>query len=106
MARGAFEIYAATSGDPNISTVRTTFNEVAGSVDRGLLVAYDGLRVAARVRNGNPDVTELLRDAQQGIGHVHEFLAGLPGAGPGRAVAPSMRDALAATAAAARPVAR
>lgn len=104
MARGAFDIYAATSNDPNIATTRASFNAVAGSVDRGLLVAHDGLRIAATVRGGAPDVTALLRDAQQGIQHVHEFLSGLPGVGAGRAVAPSMREALLATAAAARPL--
>lgn len=97
MAKSAFDIYAATSGDANIEQTRARFNDVAGSVDRGLLVAQDGLRIAASARGPAPDMTALLRDAQQAILHVHEFLGGLPGNAPGRAVRPEMREALLAT---------
>lgn len=97
MARSAFEIYAGTSGDQNIATTRTRFNEVAGSVDRGLMVAQNGLRIAATARSGNPDVTSLLTDAQTAIRSVHDFLVNLPGNGPGRAANPAMAEAIAAT---------
>jgi len=105
LARGAFEIWATTSGAPDVETTRVRFNEVASNVDRGLLVAQDGLRLASHAGGPAPDMNALLRDAQQAIGSLNAFLAGLPGNGPGRASHPSMRDALAATEAAAHPLA-
>lgn len=104
LARGAFEIWATTSGAPDVEVTRTRFNEIASNVDRGLLVAQDGLRLASHAGGPAPDMNVLLRDAQQAIGSINAFLAGLPGNGPGRASHPSMRDALAATEAAARPL--
>lgn len=103
LARGAFEIWATTSGAPDVAVTRARFNEVANNVDRGLLAAQDGLRLASHAGGPAPDMNALLRDAQQAIGSLHEFLAGLPGNGPGRASHPSMRDALDATEAASRP---
>jgi len=97
MARSAFEIYASTSGDENVGATRARFNEVTGSVDRGLMVAQSGLRVAAATRSESPDVTVLLVEAQTAIRAVHDFLVGLPGNGPGRAANPLMAEAIAAT---------
>lgn len=105
LARGAFEIWATTSGAPDVETTRARFNEVAASVDRGLLAAQDGLRLASHAGGPAPDMNVLLRDAQQAISSVNAFLSGLPGNGPGRASHPSMRDALQATEAASRPLA-
>jgi hypothetical protein len=105
LARGAFEIWATSSDSPDVAVTRARFNEIANSVDRALLVAQDGLRLAAHAGGSAPDIAALLRDAQQAIGSVHAFLAGLPGNGPGRASHPSMRDALVATEAASRPLA-
>lgn len=104
LARGAFEVWATTSGAPDIEITRARFNEIAGSVDRGLIAAQDGLRLAAHAGGPAPDLNALLRDAQQAIGSINAFLAGLPGNGPGRASHPSMRAALEATDAASRPL--
>lgn len=104
MARGAFEVWAAT--DPEgTAAIRARFNELTAQVDRGLIVAQDGLRLAAHIGGPAPDLNELLREAQQAIGSIHAFLAGLPGNGPGRASSPTMREALEATAQASRPIA-
>lgn len=105
LARGAFEIWATSSGGADVEMTRARFNEVANNVDRGLLAAHDGLRLASHVRGPAPSMNVLLRDAQQAIGSVHTFLVGLPGNGPGRAAHPSMRDAILATEAASRPIA-
>jgi hypothetical protein len=97
LARSAFEIWATTSGAPDVELTRARFNALVTNVDRALFVVQDGLRLAAHAGSPAPDVRTVLRDAQQAIGTVHAFLAGLPGNGPGRASHPSMRDALDAT---------
>ena len=96
MASAAFEVWASTNQDM-AANVRPQFHQVIGDVNRGLLVAQDGLRLAAQTRSDAPDVSALLRDAQTAMQHLHEFLGNLPGNGPGRAADPLMRDALQAT---------
>ena len=81
----------------NTPTIR--FEQVAGNVDRGLVVAQDGLRLAAHAGR-TPDMTALLRDATTAMRDVHAFLEGLP-TPPGRAPTPMMVEALRATAQAA-----
>lgn len=103
LARGAFEIWAATAGE-SASETRLRFNEVAAQVDRGLLVAQDGLRVAAHAGGSTPDMNALLRDAQAAIGSLNSFLSGLPGHGPGGSNNPTMREAIQATEQASRPL--
>jgi len=96
LARGAVAVYSAASGDTDIVT---RFEQVAGNVDRGLVVAQDGLRLAAHAGR-TPDMTALLRDATTAMRDVHAFLEGLP-TPPGRAPTPMMVEALRATAQAA-----
>lgn len=102
LARTAFEVWAATNPELAVG-VRHQFTEVTGTVQRGMMVAQDGLRLAANARGPSPDVPTLLRDSQTAMRSVHDFLANLPGNGPGRASHPSMRDALLATERAATP---
>ena len=96
LARGAVAVYSAASGD---ASALSRFESVAGNVSQGIVVAQDGLRLAANV-GSRPDVPALLRDATTAMRDVHAFLEGLPSQ-PGRAPDPIMRDALAATAQAA-----
>lgn len=96
MARSAFEIWASASGDQG-AAVRPQFNQIMGSVDQGLVVAQDGLRIAAIARGPAPDVNALLTQAQTAVGSLTAFLSGLPTGGPGRAADPTMRDAIQAT---------
>lgn len=96
LARGAVAVYSAASGD---ASAVSRFESVAGNVSQGIVVAQDGLRLAANV-GSRPDVPALLRDATTAMRDVHAFLEGLPSQ-PGRAPDPIMRDALQATARAA-----
>ena len=104
LAKGAFEIWA-TSNPEGSADARSRFNEISSNVDRGLLAAQDGLRLASHAGGAAPDMNALLKDAQQAIGSVNGFLSGLPGNGPGRAANPTMREALIATEAASKPLA-
>lgn len=97
IARSAFEVWASASGDQG-TAVRPQFNQIMGSVDQGLVVAQDGLRIAATARGPSPDVNALLTQAQTAVGSLTAFLSGLPiNGGPGRAADPLMRDAIQAT---------
>lgn len=96
IARGAVTLYASASGD---ASAVPRFESVAGNVSRGIVVAQDGLRLAADAGT-RPNVTALLSGATSAMRDVHAFLEGLPSQ-PGRAPDPIMRDALQATARAA-----
>ena len=96
IARGAVAVYAAVSGD---SSVVGTFEQLAGQVDRGLLVAQDGARVASEAGHG-ASVDALMSDAKTAMVHVNAFLNGLPTPAGGAAI-PQLRDARQATARAA-----
>jgi hypothetical protein len=74
IARVAVNEYTAIAGN---SSAATTFTELANNVEHGLVVAQDGLRLAADT-GSSPNVPALLSDAQQAMAHVHEFLAGRP----------------------------
>lgn len=96
LARGAIAVYSAITGD---SSLASRFEQVAAQVDRGLLAAQSGARVASQVGQG-ADVDALMREAMEGMVHVHEFLNGLS-TPPGGASIPQLRDARRATAEAA-----
>lgn len=97
LARGAVSAVASVMGD---ATINSRFETIASSVERGLSVAQDGLRIAADAGGDPPDVERLMEDARQAMRHVYEFISGLS-TGPGRAADPLMRDALRMTARAA-----
>lgn len=96
LARGAVGVYATAAGDTNVAS---RFEQLASNVENGLVVAQDGLRVAADAGT-TPDVSALLTDAKQSMAHVHEFLAGLSTTSHA-ASSSQMRSALHATAQAA-----
>lgn len=102
LARTGFEIYAAAAG-PSSAEARTRFETIAGTVERGVLVAQDGLRLAANLRQAEPNVDTLTSDARSAMLNLHAFLQGLPGVSTGQASNPTLREAIAATQAAARP---
>lgn len=97
LAQTGFELWAAANPEA-AANVRPQFVQIVGQVDRGLLIAQDGLRLAATARGPSPDVAVLLRDAQTAMGHLHEFLANLPtSTRPGAPPNETMRAALQAT---------
>lgn len=96
LARGAVVVYSAISGD---SSLASRFEQVAAQVDRGLLVAQSGARLASQVGRG-ADVDALMSAAREGMVHVNEFLNGLSTPAGGAAI-PQLRDARRATAEAA-----
>ena len=97
LASTAFELWATANPDA-AANVRPQFQQIMGEVDRGLLVAQDGLRLAANARGPAPDISVLLRDAQTAMGHLHEFLANLPSSSrPNATPSQAMRSALVAT---------
>jgi hypothetical protein len=103
LASTAFELWATANPD-TAADARSQFQAIVGSVDRGLITAQDGLRLAANARGPAPDVSALLRDAQTAMASLHQFLANLPGrTRPGATPNESMRAALEATERASRP---
>lgn len=103
IARGAFEIWAVA--DPgNANLLRSQFTQITNDVDRGLLVAQDGLRIASHLGGPTPNANILLQDAQHSMGTLNNFLSGLPGNGTSSAINPSMREALDATRKASQPL--
>jgi hypothetical protein len=100
LARGAFDVLAAAS--PEVAAARPQFEAITTDVNRGLLVAQDGVRVAADAHASPPDSGALLHDAQTAMGHLHDFIQGVAAGVPGRAPDPVVADALRATERAAR----
>lgn len=100
LAQAGFEIWAAANGD-GASAWRVQFNHLVGNVERGIMVANSGLRVAADLHGAAPDPGVLVHDAQAAMTDLNSFLAGLPGGDHG-AAEPTMLAALRATDDAAR----
>ena len=106
LATSAFEMWASSNPEAS-ADARSQFHMIAGNVDRGLIVAQDGLRLAASTSGPAPDINVLLRDAQTAIGSLSRFLAELPsGNAPRAASNGSMQAAITATERASRPVSR
>lgn len=103
LAATAFELWATANPDTS-ADARTQFHMISNSVDRGLIVAQDGLRLAASASEPAPDINVLLRDAQTAMGSLHQFLASLPnGTSPRAGASGPMQAALTATERASRP---
>lgn len=105
LATSAFEMWA-TANPETSADARTQFHMISSNVDRGLIVAQDGLRLAASASGPAPDINVLLRDAQTAMGSLHQFLVGLPsGTAPRAGAGGPMQSAIEATERASRPVA-
>lgn len=97
LASSAFELWASANPDTAVEA-RTQFQMISANIDRGLIVAQDGLRLAASASGSPPDANVLLRDAQTAVGSLHRFLVGLPGGNAPRAGSNSpMQAAIEAT---------
>lgn len=101
LARGAFEMFAGVNPEA-AATARPQFTSIMFRVDAGLRAAQDGLRIAVAAGRESPDVGELISAARSAISDLNSLLVGLPGNEAGRSSGPEMREAIAATAAAAR----
>lgn len=76
LASGAFEIWASANPDQAVAA-RTQFNNIVNEVNSGLLVAQDGLHIAADASQPTIDDTALLRDSRSAMGNLSTFLSGL-----------------------------
>lgn len=103
LAQTAFNAFVQTTGVVSPQEL-ATFNRLVGDTQRGLVVANDGLRIAAHLKAGAPDVNALLADSRQAMGNIAAFLSGLRQP-TGQAADPLMREAIAAAQHAAEPVA-
>lgn len=92
LARGAFTAWATATGTVPPETM-ARFESIMGHVQRGLVLAQDGFRIAASAGQSQPNLDRLLEDAHTALRDLREFLAHLPPF-TGGAAGPQMQAAL------------